>query len=223
MGEALHRAIDHHVERDLRLPDPAHAVREPRRAEPVLAEAMALAESAQDRVLRDAQIGDADLAVVVTRPAHRVDVADDLPAVARDVDQERRVGGLRHFGRVFGARDQDRELRAVRARDEPLVAVDDVVVAVGDRARLDQRRVGARDLRLGHRETRTHAAVAETAQVLLLLFVGAPVMERVHVALVGRLRVQRERTEARLRRFCRNRRHRDVPESHAAVFLRHVR
>jgi hypothetical protein len=36
--EALERAVDHHVERDLRLADPAHAVREPRRPEPRLAE-----------------------------------------------------------------------------------------------------------------------------------------------------------------------------------------
>ena len=40
---AVERAVDHHVERRLGLRDPAHAVRQPGRAEPVLAEQVALA------------------------------------------------------------------------------------------------------------------------------------------------------------------------------------
>ena len=89
------------------------------------------------------------------------------------------------------------KLRAVRAADEPLVAVDDPLVAVGVGPRLDERRVGSRDLGLGHREARAGDAVAQRLQVLLLLLVGAPVQQRVHVALVGRLRVDGERAEAR--------------------------
>ena len=110
-----------------------------------------------------------------------------------------------------------------RARDEPLVAVDDPVVAVADGARLDERRVGAGDLGLGHREARAHDAVAEGLQVLLLLRLGRPVEERVHVALVGRLGVESVGTEGGLRGLGRDGRHGDVSEAHPAVLLRHVR
>ena len=56
--------------------------------------------------------------------------------------------------------------------------------------RLDQRRVGAGHLGLGHREARAGRALAQRPEVLLLLLVGAPVQQRVHVALVGRLGVE---------------------------------
>ncbi len=111
----LSDAVDHHVERDLGLADPAHAVREACRAETGLTEQMALPAPAEHLVLVHAQVGDPDLAVVVAA-RQRLDVAYDLPALGRDVDDERRVGGLRQVGVVLGPRDQDREVGAARAR-----------------------------------------------------------------------------------------------------------
>ena len=114
------------------------------------------------------------------------------------VDDEARVAGLRDLGVLLGAGDEQRELRAAGAGDEPLVAVDDPLVAVGVGERLDQRRVGAGDLRLGHREARAGRAVAQRAEVLLLLLVGRPVQQRVLIALVGRLGVEHERPDRHL-------------------------
>ena len=147
-----------------------------------------------------------------------------VPALGRDVDDERGVRRLRELGVVLGARDEDREAAPRRAlRDEPLVAVDDPLVAVLVRRASDERRVGAGDLGLGHREAGHRDAVAERPEVLLLLLVGPPVQQRVHVALVGRLAVEDERAVVRLRRLGLHHRELDVAEAHAAPLLRHVR
>ena len=218
----LEGAIDHHVERDLGLADPPHAVREAGRAEAVLAEEMALTAPAEHVRRRDPEVLDQDLAVVVAT-RHRLDVTDDVPALRRQVDDEARVGGLRDVGIVLGAGDEHRELGAAGAGDEPLVAVDHPLVAVLVGERPDQRRVGAGDLRLGHREAAAGRAVAQWPQVPLLLLVGAPVQQGVLVALVGRLGVDDERADRHLRRLGRHRRHRGRPEPHAAPLGRHVR
>ena len=126
-------------------------------------------------------------------------------------------------GIVLGARDEDGEAGAARVGDEPLVSVDHPVVAVADGAGLDQRRIGAGHLRLGHGEAAHRHALAERAQVLLLLLVGRPVQQRVHVAFVGRLAVQHPRAVVALGRLGLHHRELDVAETHAAPFLRHVR
>ena len=64
-------------------------------------------------------------------------------------------------GLVLGARDQDREACAPRAPEmNHLWPFTSQLIAVGHRARLDQRRVGARDLGLGHREAGADRALA---------------------------------------------------------------
>ena len=85
-----------------------------------------------------------------------------VPARRRDVDDERRVGRLRKVGVVLGAGDEDGERGAAGVGDEPLVAVDHPLVAVLHRGGADQRRVGAGDLGLGHREA-AHLAARRTA------------------------------------------------------------
>ena len=75
----MQRAVDEHLERDLGLPDPPHAVREPRRPEAVLAEQVAVSALAEHVLRRDAQVRDANLAVVPLA-GHRIDVSHDLPA-----------------------------------------------------------------------------------------------------------------------------------------------
>ena len=92
MGEPLGGAFDHQLERDLGLRDPAHAVREARRAQPYLAELVTAAALAEHRGVGHAHVVEADLAVVVA-PRHRLDVAHDLEARRVGVDDERAVAG----------------------------------------------------------------------------------------------------------------------------------
>ena len=115
------------------------------------------------------------------------------------------------------------KLRALRAGDEPLVAVDHPVVAVLDGLRLDERRVGAGDLGLGHREAGAGAALGERAEVALLLVGRRPVEERVHVALVRRLGVDHERADAGAAGLGGDERHRGRAEAHAVPLGGQVR
>ncbi len=127
------------------------------------------------------------------------------------------------LGVVLGAGDEDGEAGPAGVGDEPLVAVDDPLVAVLVGAGLDERRVGAGDLGLGHGEADHGRALAQRPEVLLLLLVGAPVQQRVHVALVGRLAVQHPRAVVGLGRLGLHHRQLDVAEPHAAPLLGHVR
>ena len=65
--------------------------------------------------------------------------------------------------------------------------------------------------------------VAQRPEVLLLLLVGRPVQQGVHVALVGRLAVEHERAVAGLGRLGLHHGELDVAEAHAAPLLGHVR
>ncbi len=99
-------------------------------------------------------------------------------------------------------RHDDRDRRAFRARDEPLAAVDHVVVAVARGGGLQHARVGAcAGRRLGHAEARADRAGGERPQPALLLRRRGDRFEQMHVALVGRGDVQRDRTERRIARF----------------------
>ena len=95
--------------------------------------------------------------------AHHADVAHQLEAgrVGRHDDQAgpqvRRRVRVRH-------RHDDRERGAVGRRREPLLAVDDVVVAVDDGGGPEHHRVRAGHLRLGHREAAADLAGDERAQ-----------------------------------------------------------
>ena len=222
MRLALQRAVDEHLQRHLGVADPAHTVRKPRRAEAVLAKQVAVAALAEHVLRGHTQILDADLAVVADA-GHRVDVADDLPTFGRDIDEERRVARLRRVRVGVGAGDEDREARTLRAGDEPLVAVDHPVVTVLHRCRQDARGIRASNLRLRHREARSRSAFGERTQVSLFLIVVRVVQQRVHVAFVGRLRVQHERPHAGAPRLGRDERHGDMTETHAAPLFRHVR
>src|SRR4051812_17656821 len=120
MRETLLRAIDHALERELDLPEPAHAVGEPRRPEPHLPELVTATEPAEDVRLRHAHVFEAELAVIV--PARdRVDIAHYFPARRRRFDDERGVALLRDLGIRVRPRDDDREVRAHRTGDEPFV------------------------------------------------------------------------------------------------------
>ena len=87
----------------------------------------------------------------------------------------------------IGDGHHDRDGRTVGRRGEPLLTVDDVVVAVGDRSGGEQRRVRAGRLRLGHRETTADRALDERSHPEFLLFLGAVLVEDLDVAGVGGL------------------------------------
>ena len=97
-------------------------MREPRRAESHLTEPVPLPAAPEEVLGGDEHVLEMDLAVVAG-PGHRLDVADDLEPLGRQVDDERRVARLRRHGVRIGARDDDREVRAARAGREPLVSV----------------------------------------------------------------------------------------------------
>ena len=223
MAVALQRPVDHHVQRRLGLCDPAHAVGQARRPQPVLPQPMSVAAATQDLRVVNAQVFDDDLAVP-TRAVHRLDLAHPVPALAGQIDDECGVATPRALGDIqFGLGDQDRELGAVGTRDEPLVTVDDPFVAVGHSARANERRVRTGDLGLGHREARRRHAFAQRPEVLLFLLVGGPVHQRMHVAFVGRLTVQHPWPDACLGRLGLHHGQRHVAQAHAAPLFRHVR
>ncbi len=219
---ALQGAAHGHVEGGLTLGDPAHAVRQARRAEAVLAESVTLALATQQVGVGDAQVADDDLAMVVAA-RHGVDVTDHLPPIARQIDDERRVRRLRQVGIVLGARHHDGERRPAGAGDEPLVAVDDPLVSVAHGQGADQRRIAPGNLWLGHGEARSDPPLAQRTQITLLLLGRSPVLQGVLVAFVGRLGVEDERADAHLGRLGTDGRHRRRAEAHAAPLGGHVR
>jgi len=164
------------------------------RAEAVLAEQVALAAAAEHLRLVHSKVLDDDLAV---------------------------TGAAVH--RVFlRAADEDGKGGPMGVGDEPLVAVDDPLLAVLVRLRLDEGRVAAGHLGLGHGEAGRRPSFAQRPEVLLLLLVGAPMLEGVHVALVGRLGVEHPRSVVALGCFGLDHRVADVAECHAAPLLGHV-
>ena len=219
----MNRTIDHHVEGRLGLGDPSHAVRQTGRAESRLTQTMAVASAPENLFILHSQVFDDDLAVA-GRAVHRLHLTNVVPALRRDVHDERRRRSRGAFWHVeFGPGNQDRELRTTGIGDEPFVAVDDPFVSVFFGVRSNQRRIGSGDLGLGHGEARHHRSIAERAQVTLLLIVVAPVQKRVHIALVGRHAVENPRTDASLPGFGVHHRQLHVTQPHPAPLLGHVR
>ena len=132
----VERAVDQHLERHLDLADPAHAVRQARRAEPDLAEAVPLAAAAEDGRRRARRRFSMRISQWLWLPAMVSMSRTISQPVGRQVDDEGGVARLRRVGVGIGLGDEDREVRAARAADEPLVPVDDPVVAVACTARV---------------------------------------------------------------------------------------
>ena len=116
-----------------------------------------------------------------------------------------------------------RELGAAGAGDEPLVAVDHPLVAVAVGVGLDQRRVGAGDLRLGHREARAGRALAQRPEVLLLLLVGRPVRSVCWLPSSGAWALSTNGPMPTLAASADTAAIAVGPSAHAAPLLRHVR
>ena len=157
--------------------------------EPLLRDPEAVARLAERVRERDADAGEARLAVrppAAALVAHHRHAPHHLVAgrVGRDEDHRRAPVRL---GVGLGHDHDDAERRAVGSRREPLVRVDHPLVAVAHRLPAQQRRVGAGHLRLGHPEERAHLAGDERLEESLLLLVGAVQVEDLAVARVRRL------------------------------------
>ena len=145
------------------------------------------------------------------RDARRVEGHEDhrLPVIRVGVG----VGDTHEHG--------DLAARVERAAREPLVRVDDVVVAVGLDAAADVRRVRRRDPRLRHREARSDLAFEQRSQPLLALRLGSELGEDLHVAGVGRRAVGGFAEERRATHLLTQRRVVGVREAGAVLGVGH--
>ncbi len=199
--------------------EPAHAVGQARRRQAHLRVLEALADLAQHVGRGYAQLLEPDDAVPAGKArveaAHRP-LDDDAGRV--HVGQEHRRAG------IFGVRHDDRECGAFGAGDEPLASVDHEMIAVTRRGRGEHRRIGPRSRRgLGHAEARADRRRRERTQPPLLLRRRCHRFQQVHVPLVGRRHVQRDRAERRVAGFLERHRAPDVRQRESAVFARDVR
>ncbi len=150
---ALEQPLRGQVEGALRDADPPHRVREPAAGQALLGDHEPLALLPEQVPERHPHIleGDRRVAARGVR-AHPLRVALDRPAGRVGRDEDQRVVAVPRRLVVPGLADDDRERRAVAARDAPLAPVDHPRVAVADRGGLQVRRIRARHVRLGHRE-----------------------------------------------------------------------
>jgi hypothetical protein len=166
----------------------------PSRTEPSLCDLEAGPLAAEEVGARNADILVDDLAVaepVFAGMAHHGRIPDDRKArrVARDNNLARasvRVG-LR-----IRDRHHDGERRPVGRGGEPLMAVDDVGVAVGNRRRGHPHRVRSRKRRLGHRKTTSNLAGDKRLEPFLFLRGRGELAQDLHVAGVRGLAVEDE-------------------------------
>ena len=128
--------------------------------------------------------------------SHGRNRTDDLDArrVCRDDDLRR--APVRVGFRIGDGHD-DPERSPLGARREPLVTVDDPLVAVAHCTRAERRRIGARHLGLGHREERAHLSSDERLEPALLLLVRPEPPQDLPVSRVGRLAAEDELTPER--------------------------
>ena len=128
-GDALAGIGRGDVVRPVGRTQPAHAVAEPRRGEPHLGVAEALADLAQHRVGRQAQVLDLDHGMAAGEARiDGIERALDPDRGVGQVDQEER--GVAGHRPVLHLGHDDRPARAVGAGDQPLLAVDHPFVAV---------------------------------------------------------------------------------------------
>ncbi len=126
--------------------------------------------------------------------SHHGNGAHDIEAGGIGRDDDLACAAMR-LGIRIGHHHRDGEGGADRAGSEPFVPVDYVVVTFADGAGLELGRVGARRVRLGHRETGANLAVEAGLEPSLFLLVGAEFGENFHVAGVGRHAVEGARAK----------------------------
>src|SRR5581483_2045765 len=177
----------HELQRPFGGADRPHAVVDAARAEAGLGDGEAAALLAEEVGHRDAHVLQRHLhvalGVVVAEDEH---VAQDGDAGRVHRHQDHRLLPVgRGVGVGLAHHDEDAAVGVQRSADEPLAAVDDVVVAVAPDGAGDVGGVGRGHLRLGHGESGADLALEERLQPLLLLLDGAEHGEDLHVAGVG--------------------------------------
>ena len=214
--------VERDGERALGKAEPAHAVGEPRGAEPDLRELEAVADVHQPCVVGNFQSVELELAVpaVLLRP-HDRNPAHDAPPRLVAIEQERGQALARVVARL---RNQDEVLRDACASDEPLATVHDPSVAAPLRARANHRRIGAAaGMRLGHRERAAHAPVDDRREPALLLLRRRHFREHGHVAVVRCRAVEAHGTEDRRVHLLVARRAPDHRQAESAELARNLR
>ena len=154
----------HQLEGPLGLTQPAHAVEDPARAQALLGDDEAVAARTEEVRRRDADAGQAHLAVAAADAEHRC-LADDLVAGSVGRHDDHRVRQVRRHVVVLGAAHHRRVGGLVGAGGEPLVAVDHPLVAVEHRSGAQLRRVRAGHLGFGHGEAGRHLGLNQPVQV----------------------------------------------------------
>src|SRR6185437_10519522 len=194
-GGARVRPGAYQLDGPLREADRAHAVVDPARAEPRLRDREPAALVADQVGRGHPDVAEHNLgvaAVLVVVVAEDLHAADDRHAGGVARHQDHRLLAVTAGGRVgLAHHDEDLRLRVQRPGDPPLVAVDDVLVAVAHDAGGDVGGVRGRHLGLGHRERGADLAVEQRPQPALLLLGGAELDEHLHVAGVRGRAVQR--------------------------------
>ena len=168
-------------------------------AEAILGGAVPVSDLPQQVLLRHPDLVVAHLAVVRPRAA-----PDPDPPFDDDARVRCRHDDLDHPPRPFvvlgllGPTHDDEEVGRQAVGGEPLVPVDDPLVALEDRSRLNGTRVRASVLRFGHGEPRLHRSLDEGEEPLLLLLLR-PVLDQDRlVARVGRHHSEQRRRAHRV-------------------------
>jgi hypothetical protein len=169
--------------------DQAHAVVNAARAEATLGDLEAAPFAQQDVADGHAHVLEIHLHVAVGRIviAHHVQRARDADAlgIGRDHDHAL-LRVLGRFGVGLAHGDEDLAARIAGARDPPLVAVDDVFVALALDAGADVGGVGGGDFGLGHGEGRADLAFQQGLEPALLELGTAVAGNGLHIAGVRR-------------------------------------
>ena len=183
----------HQLERPFGHADRPHAVVDASGPEPCLGDRETATLGAEHVRRRHPDVGEGQLAVplavLVAEDLDRTDVLD--PGGVHGHQHHRLLQVARRVGVGLAHDDEDLAPVARRTRDEPLVAVDHVVVAVASDRALDVGGVARGDGRLGHREGRADLAGRQRLQPSLLLLGRAEHREDLHVPGVGRRAVAR--------------------------------
>ena len=168
---AAERPLAHHVEGEVALGDRAHGVVDAAATETALGQYLGAVFRAEQVIRGHPDIAVDDV-VVVPRLRHDLDAGS----------------GAGHHEHAVGAHHEQQVGDPAR-RGEPLLAVDDPLIAVSFGVGLEQVRVAAA-LRLGHRVRREHVLVEQRLEPSLLLFLGAVGREDLHVPGIGRRRTE---------------------------------
>src|SRR5262249_621338 len=192
---ALGRVAAHQLEGALGDAQPAHAVVDPSRAEPLLRDREARTFFAETIADRYAAVLAANLGVMIVAFTHHRDAPFDREAGRVGRHQDHAEAPMRVRMRWVGRGHYDREGRAVRTAREPLVTVDDVVIAVANRGGAEPPWIGARNFRLRHREAAADLARDQRLQPALFLLGRAEAPENLRVARIRRLRAHARRPE----------------------------